>query len=130
MKTTKQFILTKLKSADQLYDINTFSLYTVEWFKLNPDKNLQDFETFLRENEFNTHVIASTYVPGPGNLKAAPSYFDYVLSLHGKVLPELKYCCLFSCRPFNIALDELKTHWKDYDENYSKLKETGFLQKK
>ena len=39
----------------------------------------------------------------------------------------VKYECIFSCRPANLALEEVLDNWKTYEENFEALKEAGQL---
>ena len=104
-----------MKQSDILKNPQLFGCGAYAWLKANSTKNYQDLERELRVRGFETHLIA---VPGcyPG--------IKYGLYQNGKYL-EVEYCCIFSCRPTELATQELLSYWSSYEENFSNLPRAG-----
>lgn len=88
-----------LKISDEFYNLNYFIYAAIGWLKLNPTKNYQDLEKELRERNFNTHLIAKK----------------------PQIKQNIDYECIFSCRPKQLALEELLKEWPSYEENFNNL---------
>jgi len=112
--------LNNLRKADRYRNLNYFSCAAISWLILNPNKNLQDLEVFLRQNNFDTHTIAAN----SNHIDSPPKMF---LSITGLKDDKLIYTCVFSCRDKISAMKELKTHSKTYEENFEKLALTGIM---
>lgn len=111
--------LNNLRIADKYHDLDYFIVCSYGWLKLNPNSNYQDFEKFLRNNNFDTHLIVSKI----------KNMDDAYLNIphNDKINMDLKYRCIFSCRSKDDASKELYEHWPNYDENYEALEFAGCL---
>ena len=88
-----------MKEADKTFNLKLFCSAVDGYFSANPTKNFQDLESELRKHNFNTHIIAKSI----NNIN-------------------LKYEAIISCKPKDLAIDELLSYWKSYDENFEVLK--------
>ena len=114
-ETPEQICWHNITLSDQCHNLEYFIMSSMAWLKLNPDKNFADLETELRNRKLNTHLLA--HKPDlPPNSK---------LGLHGNSNQEYKYECGFSCRPLNLAIEELLQYWPSYEDNFDQLSKTG-----
>ena len=118
-ESATQIVWHNLTEADKYFDLKFFIASATAWIKLNPDKNYQDLEKELRERNLNTHLYATQK---PSEMK------HFKLGLfkqndHNSYI----YECIFSCRPKDLALKEVLSHWPSYEENFDKLKVSGSL---
>lgn len=111
--------LDNLRIADKKRDLEYFIACSYGWFKVNPNSNYQNFEKFLRNNDFDTHLIAA-------KIKNIDDAF-LQLPHNNKSNVDLKYRCIFSCRSKEDALEELHNYWLNYEENYNALEFAGDL---
>jgi hypothetical protein len=114
-RSGKDVFLSNLRIADQAHNLQLFIMTSQAYFTMSPDANFQNFESFLRENKFETHLIAT--VPKLNK--------DFRVLKPGATREESKYECIYSCRPAPLALKELLTHWKTYEENFEALINSG-----
>ncbi len=118
-KLTEEEICWKnMEQCDKTHQLTFFSACTQAWFRLNPTMSYKDLETELRKREFETHIIA---VPNNGPVK---------YQLGRKYDPNAKnidyaYYPLISCRPRDLALQELMKYHLSYENNYRKLDKVG-----
>ena len=118
-ETSEEICWHNISVSDKYHDLNFFIMSSMAWLKLNPDKNFADLETELRNRKLDTHLLASKPNLGP-NTK---------LGLHNKsdVDREYEYECMFSCRPLNLAVEELLQHWSSYEDNFDHLSKAGII---
>lgn len=114
--TENDVALYNLKKADETLNLNFFVASASGWFNVHTDKTYQDLEKLLRENNFNTYIF-----PKPTNNKTL------LRSPSNAILDDIRYECIFSCRPKEYALAELLETWKSYDESFENLKYTGSI---
>lgn len=81
--------------------------------------NLQQIETVLREKNCFTYLIARKRDSSHGD--------DLSIQLQDVIKT---YFLFFSTRPKEIAMIELLEESSSYEENFEKLKDTGFLRSK
>jgi hypothetical protein len=119
-ESKEQICLHNLSITDEYYNLKLFSLSVTAWFKLNPEKNYQDLEKYLRDNKLNTHLICKK----PSNISK-----NHKLGLFKENDSTLYlYECIYSCRPPPYALLELKeTMGFSYEENFENLKFAGSI---
>lgn len=103
-----------LKEADNAYNLEYFIAASLSFLQLYPEKNYQDLEVLLRKKDFNTHLFA---------IKPKKGSF---LKKVGKG-PNPIYECFYSCRPKNIALQEVLSNSGTYESNFDKLQYAGNL---
>jgi hypothetical protein len=122
--TTDDVVLHNLRESDKYLHLQMFIISAQAWFSNNKGKSFQELEKYLRDNNFNTHLIAKE--PTTNKVSNANNY--YLMSPDTKKEDEtLKYECIYSCRPKEYALKELKEHSASYEENFKKLKVSGQL---
>lgn len=115
-ETSEEICLHNLKITDLNHNLQYFIVSVQGWFNLNPTKNYQDLEKFLRENNFNTHLYCAKPRSVPNS------------KLVGRIKDvDCEYECIYSCRPKNHALEEVLKFWSSYEENFEKLKYAGML---
>jgi len=125
--TEDETIWHNLRVSDEMLNLELFLISATTWFEHNPTKNYQDFETELRtrkykrnaeltEREFNTHLYAKTPCLRDGFKLVSPN---------NKYEPE--YECVYSCRPKQYALMEIKKYWSSYEKNFEGLGKAGML---
>ncbi len=95
---------TNMIASDMIHHFQIFSATLIAWCRLNPTLTLQDLETELRKRNLNTHLIA---VKNTGQFETK--------------FTESKYYPIISCRPSNLAQEEVLTHYESYEHNYRKL---------
>jgi len=104
-----------LENCDKYFQLDFFLGAVMGWLNVNPDKTFQDLEFELRKRDLNTHLFAKKVVLDP----------DFSLVLNNQ--KDLKYECVFSCKPKNLALKEVLQHWPTYEDNFDALKYSGSL---
>ena len=107
-----------MRFADENHHLALFICATIGWFKLNPTKNLQDLENYLRDNNFSTHLIAT---------KPKENIHHKLKGYGSRFNENCNWECIFSCRPKEYALKELLEHSATYEENFKKLLDSGLL---
>lgn len=105
-----------LKQCDENFNLQFFIASALGWFNLHKNMNFQDFEKELRKHNFNTHLYAKLPSLTGKIILKSPNKNDQSIK---------HYECIYSCRPKKIALDEVLTYWKSYEENFSKLNDSG-----
>jgi hypothetical protein len=104
-----------MKAADQWMELPIMLASAIGWVSQDETRNFRTLELEFRKRDFETHIIAKM----PTNVKTA-----HLLKLHDSVQ---RYECFFSCCPRKLALKELLTHAKSYEENLARLINTGFF---
>lgn len=109
-----------IRFSDKNHNLKYFIISSMAWFKLNPDKSYQDFETYLRENKFQTYLIAKKHkkLPEGTMLKKINQIPE---------TPEPEFECIYSCRPAPHALNELLSISESYKVNFANLLKAGVL---
>ncbi len=102
-----------MKICDDMHNLQLFISCSMGWLELNPTKNMQNFESELRERDFNTHLCA----------KNIPTDSQYTLKLKSK---KCNYECIFCCKPKKLALEEVLEFNETYESNFEKLENSGF----
>lgn len=121
LETKEENCYHNIKTTDTHHSLRYFMAACQGWFKLNPSKNYQDLEKYLRENNLNSHLYAGKLLPMVGI-----SQKNTGLKLVGKDKDtEYKYECIYSCRPKEAAIKEVLHNWKTYEDNFEALKYTG-----
>lgn len=115
--TTEEIFWGNLEIADKTHNLSLFSAVSQSWYKMNPTKNCQDFEKVLRDKEFNTHLFINNEQVRTGARLVHP-VFDQIA----------KYECFYSCRPAEMARQEVEETVGSYDNNFKLLAEAGHLQ--
>lgn len=109
-------VLHNFKVTSRLHDLDIVVNLADAWVSINKDKKVTDLEDYFRANDIDVHLIATVY----NDDKYEPrSLFDITKSV--------EYKLIFSCKTDEDAIQELKTHWSDYNENYSKLNDSGAM---
>lgn len=112
----KELMWHNLRQADKYHKLDVFIGSSMAWFNQNPDKNYHDFEQALRVQKLNTHLYAIEV-----NLEE-----NQELKLQGSD-QECLYKCVFSCRPKELAIQEVMKHCDSYEDNLERLKKAGVL---
>ncbi len=99
-----------------------FSAAVLGWFKLYPDRNFQDLESYLRAEDFQTYVIATPFTK---DVKKNYS-LTYPYKMKEDAIPPT-YHVRFSCLPMIDVMEEMSWYSKNYEDNFKKLKVTGSL---
>lgn len=127
-ETEEDIVMHNLKVSDELFVLEYFIMSQAGWFNLQKNKdanaNYYNFEKFLRDNNFNTHLFARK--PGLKLNKEVNLLYPNTKSDNEKN-KEIKYECIYSCRPKKQALEDVLKNWKSYEENLEALKISGFL---
>lgn len=89
----------------------------IAWLVSHPKSNLQDLENIIREKELDLYLIATDKIE-EGQILSLPNEFDD---------SQLKYNCVVSCKNKNNINDEILKYSSSYEENFDKLKQTGFI---
>ena len=117
-ETDEQICLHNFRVTDQYHHLQYFISTSQAWLKMNPTKNYQDLEKFLRQQDMNTHLYAKELPKTPGiklGLFKENDNTEYI------------YECVYSCRPKKYALEEVLSHWPTYDANFDQLKYAGVI---
>ena len=101
-----------LKTIDKYFDSEIFAVCSFGWMHATSNTNFQKLETFLRENDFNTHLVAV-------KSKQALKYYN------SNRTDTPLYECIFSCKPKEAALNEIHAYWESYDKNFKALELAG-----
>jgi hypothetical protein len=101
--------------CDQYHILDLFAICAVAWIRLT-GLGYDDLERELRNRMLHTVLIAAPFSPGGG----------LVLAL-GEQQRELRYRCVFSCRPHKLALEEMNSFGVTYEENLVRLAHAGDL---
>lgn len=109
-----EIMLHNLREADNVYNLEYFTAASLSFLKLYPNKNYQDLEIFLREKDFNTHLFV---------MKPKEGFFLRKVG----VGPNPTYECFYSCRPKDVALQEVLNNLGTYESNFTKLAYAGIL---
>lgn len=126
-ETDEDVVIHNLRTADDAHNLQYFTMSQLGWFKLyNNNTTYYDFEIFLRENNFNTHLFAHKLsVDVEKKDKFHLAYPN--TKIDDEINKQLKYECFYSCRPKKYALDEVLQNWKSYEENLNALKISGHI---
>jgi len=116
--TEKDIAVHNMREADNSFSLQYMIVSTMGWQKANDNGKYQDLEKFLRDGEFNTHIIAK-----------APLLLANceIRNMITKETIGLIYEACFSCRPKEIAMKELLQSWNSYEDNFEALEKTGSI---
>jgi hypothetical protein len=110
-------VLNNLQIVDQLFHVELMAAAALAWFKCNRGKNYVNLERFLREHRLNTHLFANKTRMGGDVVLHVPEQKEQ--------RADLEYECWFSCRPRQVALEEVLKHWPSYESNLIALERAG-----
>lgn len=111
--TADQVAWHNIRQADQRLDLHSFCASALGWLCANPHKSFLDLETELRQRNLNTHLIAANPAKG-SKLRMINDY-----------KADIKWECIFSCRPPPFAALEVLAHSRSVGENREKLAYAG-----
>ena len=109
--------LHNLKNSDIHYNKETFICSAVGWLKNKNTRTLQELELYLRNNNYNTYLIASPYT------------YDEQINLYtvNESKELLTFECIFCCKPKKQAFEDILKIHSSYEENFNKLLYSGML---
>ncbi len=107
--------------SDVYFNSETLQHSSYAWIISDKTRNFQDLEKFFRLNNFNTYLIAKKIN------KNITEENNFSLKTPNNNVDELLYECYFSCKPRDIALQEVLDNYSTYDENFENLKNAGNL---
>lgn len=110
-----------IKISDECLNYKLFSSSAIGWLNANPNKNFQDLEKFLRNNNLNTHLFCTK----PDINK--DFYLGLINNLNNSNEINYKWLCNISCKPKNIAKNDITKYWSSYQENFNQLCYAGSL---
>lgn len=108
--------LHNMKHSDVHFNKETLIASSYAWLKNDNQRTFQDLEKYYRENNFNTYLIAKPFVSE-----------DELTLENPNTNENLCYECLFHCNPHQKYDEVLCKYSENYDENFSKLLNSGFL---
>jgi hypothetical protein len=100
-----------MREADRQFNLPIMIAAAQGWLSLDKYRTYRDLELFLREQNMETHIIATK-----------PELNNVRIQFQGQ---DRKWSCIFSCRPRGLALKEVLTHASSYKENLNRLDDTG-----
>ena len=103
--------------SDLHFNIDTLRHSAYGWINSESSRNFQDLEKLFRKKNFNTYLIAKKITVENG----------FVLKTPNNNVDELIYECYFSCKPKELALQEVLDNCISYDENFENLAKSGNL---
>lgn len=116
-ETEDEICIHNIKISDKYKKIDTLYASSIAWLKNDSSRNYQNLELLFRSHELDTHVIAK---------KANSINDDIELTIPNNNLNLVpQYEMILSCRDKKDSYEELLTHHKNYDENFTALKYTG-----
>lgn len=114
--TKDNIALYNLKQSDIHFNKETFICASIGWMKNDSNRSFQDLETYLRNNNFNTHLIAKPH-----------KYTEDIELVNPNSNESLSYECIFCCKPEQYCLEDLYKFHSSYNENFNNLKYSGTL---
>ena len=118
-ETKDDIALYNLKQSDINFNKETFICSSLGWIKNDSNRTFQDLETYLRNNDFNTHLLAKPH-----------KYTEDIELENPNSNETLSYECVFCCKPEQYCLEDLYKIHSSYDENFNNLKYSGTLKVK
>jgi len=115
-ETNDDIVLYNLKQSDIHFNKETFICSSIGWMKNDSKRTFQDLETYLRNNNFNTHLLAKPH-----------KYTEDIELVNPNSNESLSYECVFCCNTEQNCLENLYKMHSSYDDNFNNLKYSGTL---
>ena len=103
--------------SDLYLNAETLRHSAYAWITSDKNRNFQDLEKLFRKKNFNTYLIAKKITLENG----------FVFKTPNDNVNELLFECYFSCKPKDLALQEVLDNYSSYDENFENLSKSGNL---
>jgi hypothetical protein len=116
-ETFDEISLHNMMLSDVYFNKETLQHSAYSWIIADSSRNFQDLEKFFRLNNLNTYLIAKKITVDD----------NFVLKTPNNNVEDLLYECYFSCKPRDMALQEVLDNCSTYDENFEKLEKSGNL---
>ena len=120
-ETSDEISVHNMMLSDVYFNTETLRHSSYAWIVSDKSRNFQDLEKFFRLNNFNTYLIAKKVSEN------IISENKFVLKTPNDNIENLCYECYFSCKPKDMALQEVLNNYSTYDENFDNLSKAGNL---
>jgi len=111
-------IVYNMHESDVYHSKDLFMISCMGWLELDKSRTLLDLENFLRDNDYNSYLIAYDFEETENVTLKSVNDHDM----------ELLYECSFCCMHKDLSLEKLLSKHDSYENNYEKLKKSGVLQ--